>query len=120
MTTLEKSEQMEPSSHPLYRIGSQVTDHEARIRMLERDYQEIKALRIDMQAVQIELSAVKASLLSLPERIKEMMHGEILSHEKVEGRAQNAMVWKVLFLTFSFIGAGGYLIAQWLLARFGG
>lgn len=118
--TLDKQDQPEPSAHPLYRIGAQVADHEARIRMLERDYQEIKALRVDMQSVQIELSAVKASLLSLPERIKDMVHGEILSHEKVEGRAQNALIWKVLFFSFSFIGASAYLVAQWLLARFAG
>lgn len=117
MTSLDKHDPIEPLTHPMYRIGAQVNNHEARILMLERDYQEIKDLRTDMQQVQIELSAVKASLLSLPDRIKEMMHGEILGHEKVEGRAQNALIWKVLFFSFSFIGAAAYLVTQWLLER---
>lgn len=117
MTSPEKPEIVDPATNPLYRIGTQVNNHEARIIILERDYQEIKALRTDMQQVQIELSAVKAGLLSLPERIKDMIHSEILGHEKVEGRAQNALIWKVLFFSFSFIGASAYLVAQWLFAR---
>lgn len=116
MTSLDKQDPLD-TAPPLYRIGAQVSDHETRIALLERDYQEIKALRTDMQQVQIELTAVKTGLQSLPERIKELMHSEILGHEKVEARSQNAMIWKVLFMTFSFIGAVAYLVSQHLLDK---
>ena len=95
----------------------QVHDHETRIRLLERDYAEIKELRADVKHVQLDMGVLKLGVQALPGQIKEVVSVAISRHEGVEAATQNRLIWRVLGITLSVIGAALYVVFQYVVTR---
>lgn len=98
-------------------LAMQVHDHETRIKLLERDYAEIKELRTDVKHLQLDLSAVKIGIIALPDQLKSTVRAEIQRHEGVEAAAQNRLIWRVLGITLSVIGAALYVVFQHVVTK---
>jgi hypothetical protein len=100
-----------------------LTDHEVRIRILERDYAEIKEIRGDVKTLQLDVSGLKSSISALPEQLREHFKAELKSelgaHEINEARYQSKILWAVLALALSVIGSAMYLAAEQVADRIG-
>ena len=121
MVDMTKTPDTEPPlmhDHPLYRIGTQVHDHEVRIRMLERDYAEIKEIKQDVKALQLDVGSMKQSVAALPGQLGAMLNAALSQHEVVEAKQQSRIMWVLLSLTLAIIGSAAYLVVQHLLERF--
>lgn len=120
MVDMTKTPAPEPPpmhDHPLYRIGSQVHDHEVRIRMLERDYAEIKEIKQDVKALQLDVGSMKASVTALPGQLETMLRAETGRHESTEAKQQARIMSVLLTMAATVIGSAIYLGAQHLLER---
>jgi hypothetical protein len=98
-----------------------LTDHEIRIRILERDYLEFKEIKTDVKSLQFDVSALKTSVMDLPVQLRTHFSNELSSalraHEIKESKDQTRVLWAILTLAISIIGAALYLAAQYGLER---
>lgn len=97
---------------PSYRIGAQVHDHEARIRLLERDSEDIKKTLSDLT---LTLESFIKNIESKFIKIGVDVHNDLAAHEKAEFINQQRIMTYLIYLLLSVLGAGLYLILQQLL-----
>ncbi|MCK7579306.1 MAG: hypothetical protein MZV65_28620 [Chromatiales bacterium] len=94
-----------------------LTDHEVRIRILERDYAEIKEIRRDVKTLQLDVGSLKSNVMALPAQIETMLRSEIRQHESTEAKQQSRLMWALLSMAVTVIGSALYLVAQHILER---
>jgi hypothetical protein len=99
--------------------GPTLTDHEVRIRILERDYVEIKEMRGDVKTLQLDVFGIKSSVAALPSQIESVVRNEIGRHEYTEAKQQSYIMWVLLSIAITIIGSAIYLGAQHFLERAG-
>ena len=116
-TTKKHEDVVVVDSHPLYRIGAQVQNHELRITILERDYAEIKEIKSDVKALFTKVGSLENSVSALPEQLKIHFSNELRGHEAKEARNQSHILWAILMLALSIIGGVGYLGLEYGLTR---
>jgi aspartate ammonia-lyase len=112
MVDIEKREHLVDLVEQHHNTGNRVWDHEVRIRILERDYAEIKEIREDVKSIQLELTAVKTTMQSLPEFIGKTINAEISSHERFETENQNKIMRYIIGLILAVLGAVLYLASE--------
>lgn len=98
-----------------------LTDHEVRIRILERDYAEIKEIREDVKTLQVDVGSLKSSITELPEQLrshfKYELRSELGAHEINEARNQSRILWAILGLALTIIGSAAYLITEQVVEK---
>lgn len=104
---------------PSYRIGAQVHDHEARIRLLERD---VLDLLKDFDEIKTSIKEMQTSLEYYSKRMEEQMVSvsdkirlELTKHENAEMANQNKIMRYLFGIIISAIGGVSLLLLQHLL-----
>lgn len=113
-----EKEGAESVDFPSYRIGAQVHDHEARIRLLERD---VLDLVKDFDEIKTSIKEMQMSLEYYSKRMEEQMVAvsakirlEMANHESAEMANQN----KIMRYLFGILISGGGGVALLLLQHF--
>lgn len=101
-----------------HNTGNRVWDHEVRIRILERDYAEIKEIRNDVKAMQLELASVKSVMQELPAHVEIAVDSAISAHEKVEMDNQNKIMRSITMLVLTILGSVLYLVGEKAMEHF--
>lgn len=96
---------------PSYRIGTQVHEHEARIRLLERDSADVKKTLDEMNKT---IENFAREIESKLHRIESHIHEDLALHEKEEMQNQ-AKIMKYLIsilisIVLSVLGSGLYMM----------
>lgn len=97
---------------PYYRIGNQVHDHEARIRLLERDSADTKKT-LDNMSDTLETFA-KEFNCKFNESINNIQ-ADLKKHETHELQNQTKIMGYLIVTLLSVLGSGAYIILQSLL-----
>lgn len=106
MNSLEKDL---PIDFPSYRIGAQVHDHEARIRLLERDSADIKRTLESMKDTIDNLGRDMDTKFALTES---HIRADLSAHTQDEYKNQAKIMAYLITILLSVIGSGAYVILQ--------
>lgn len=102
---------VEPMDSPAYRIGAQVHDHEARIRLLERDSADIKKT---LDAMNYTIENFVVSINTKFAQMELHIHDALMKHELAEFANQKKIMASLFTILLSVIGSCAYLIIQHL------
>lgn len=97
---------------PAYRIGNQVHDHEARIRLLERDSADIKKT-LDSMSATLEKFAKEFNCKFSESIIS--IQADLKKHETYELQNQTKIMAYLIVTLLSILGSGAYIILQSML-----
>lgn len=110
MTSLEKET---PIDFPSYRIGAQVHDHEARIRLLERDSADIKRTLESMNdTIGNLVRNMDAKFMTVESHIRD----DLAAHTADEAKNQTKILLYLVGILLSIVGSGLYSIASKVIA----
>jgi hypothetical protein len=104
-----EKEGTEAVDFPSYRIGAQVHDHEARIRLLERDSADIKKT---LDAMNKTIETFAKSIDAKFNQFELHIHNDLMLHEKAEFLNQKKIMGYLISILLSVAGAGAYLIIE--------
>jgi len=109
MHDIDKDHFPEHEVHPMYRLGTQVHDHEARIRLLERDSADIKKT---LEVLSDTISDLSCTLETKLNVLGSGFHTALTQHTKEE--FLNLIKIMAYFITalLAILGSGVYLLLE--------